>query len=63
MERKYEWLIDIAVVVRVLALAIATALGAILERDVGVLPDAPRGQRSELSSKLLADRAECLPAP
>lgn len=63
MERNYEWLIGIAALVRVVALVIAAVLGAILERDVGVLPDAPQGQRSELSSKSSADKAECLPAP
>ena len=63
MERNYEWLIGIAALVRVVALAIAAVLGAILERDVGVLPGGPQDQRSGLLSRSSAARAECLPAP
>lgn len=59
---KYEWLIDALVVVRVIALALAAIVGAILERDVGVLPGAP-APASGSSSKLLADKAECPPRP
>ena len=35
-----SWLTDIAVVVRVIALAVAAIAGALIQRDVGVLPDA-----------------------
>lgn len=61
-ERLIQWLTDIAVLVRVIALALAAIAGAILERDVGVLPDAP-APVSGLSSKLLVDKAVCPPLP
>ena len=58
---RFEWLIDALVLVRVIALALAAIAGAILERDVGVLPDP--GPVSGSSSRLLADRAVCPPRP
>ena len=57
-----SWLTDIAVMVRVIALAIAAIAGALIQRDVGVLPDvAPRAPLNVSSSKLSADKAECPP--
>lgn len=57
-----SWLTDIAVVVRVIALAVAAIAGALIQRDVGVLPDAvPPVPLNVLSSKLSAAKAECPP--
>ena len=57
-----SWLTDIAVVVRVIALAVAAIAGALIQRDVGVLPDAvPPVPLNVSSSRLLADKAECPP--
>jgi len=59
-----SWLTDIAVVVRVIALAVAAIAGALIQRDVGVLPDAaPPVPLNVSSSRLLADKAECPPPP
>jgi len=58
------WLTDIAVVVRVIALAVAAIAGALIQRDVGVLPDAaPRAPLNVSSSKLLGDKEVCPPLP
>ena len=57
-----SWLTDIAVMVRVIALAIAAIAGALIQRDVGVLPDvAPPAPLNVSSSKLSAAKAEYQP--
>lgn len=61
IERWLKWLTDMAVLVRVIALALAALAGAIVERDVGVLPQDGPAQRSGSSFKLSADRAACPP--
>lgn len=60
MERFESWLIRAATLARAVALIVALVAGAILERDVGLLGEGPE-RPSGSSSKLLADRAECLP--
>lgn len=62
-KEKYEWLIDALVIVRVVALALAAIAGAILERDVGVLPGAPDPASSGSSFRSLGDREACPPRP
>lgn len=61
MEGIERWLIVVARLARVIALVAAAIAGALLERDVGVLPADVPGVPSGLSSKLLADKAECPP--
>ena len=57
-----SWVTDIAVVVRVIALTIAAIAGALIQRDVGVLPDAASPAPLNVSSsKLSAAKAECPP--
>ena len=57
-----SWVTDIAVLVRVIALTIAAIAGALIQRDVGVLPDAaPPAPLNVSSSKLSAAKAECPP--
>jgi len=61
MKERLAWLTDIAVLVRALALLVAAIAGAVIERDVGVLP--PADPVSGSSSKLLAEPAVCPPRP
>ena len=60
-EGKFEWLIDALVIVRVVALALAGIAGAILERDVGVLPAGPGPLNSGSSFRSSVDREACPP--
>lgn len=53
MNRRYiSWLTDAALLARAIALALAALVGALAQRDAGVLPPAEPGQHSVSSSKL-----------
>ena len=60
-EEKFEWLTDVARAARIIAILLAALAGAIVERDVGVLPGDRVPVSSVSSSKLSVDRAECPP--